>query len=240
MQFFQDDGSGRDGLGEASTTRILFLCGSRRSESYNGRLLRHVAGYLPGHVVADFVLPDQVALPILDQDDEGDPQILGEVRALHARFSAADAFVVASPEYNGQLTAYLKNIIDWVSRLAYIDEAVANPFLDRPLLLCSASTGSSGGAVGIASARSLFGYVGCTVMGSCICVPHVEVEWTGGEFMFNPQFEAWISDTMFKLVLLAEATRKMRPPGDSAGSGSCSGAPLHPLEEVADGTSAFA
>jgi NAD(P)H-dependent FMN reductase len=191
-------------------------------------------------VLQDFVAPNQVSLPIFDQDDEGDPEIIRQVRALHARFSAADALVVASPEYNGQLTAYLKNTIDWVSRLAYIDESIENPFLDRPLLLCSASTGGSGGAVGIASARAMFGHVGCMVLGETICVPHVESAWTGSGFMFDPQFETWLAGTVRKLLDIATATNRTRRPHATPVMALRAGAAPNTFGEFADGASALA
>jgi chromate reductase len=83
----------------------------------------------------------------------------------------------------------LKNMIDWVSRLAYIDPAFENPFIDKPVLLCSASTGGSGGAMGIPSARALFGYVGGIVFGETVCLPFAHQAWTEAGYFFEDEFE---------------------------------------------------
>ena len=50
-------------------------------------------------------------------------------------------------------------------------------FADRPLLLCSASTGWSGGSVAIPSHRALFGYVGAICYGETLCLPHAGETW---------------------------------------------------------------
>jgi NAD(P)H-dependent FMN reductase len=128
-------------------------------------------------------------LPLLNQDLENEPALRSQVAELHKAFMSCDAILVASPEYNGQLTPYLKNIIDWVSRLAYIDPTFENPFIDKPVLLCSASTGSSGGAMGIPSARALFGYVGALVFGETLCVPYAHQAWTDVGYFFEDDFE---------------------------------------------------
>ena len=150
-------------------TKMLFVCGSQRQESYNARLLRHLDDSTGDQVQFDFLLPSEVRLPIFDQDVETDGVWLQHTASIHQRINNSDALVVASPEYNAQVTPYLKNLVDWVSRLAYMDAQFVNPFLDHPLLLCGASTGWSGGALAVAQARALLGYVGATALGAwCI------------------------------------------------------------------------
>src|ERR1022692_2053841 len=151
--------------------QILLLSGSLRRESLNTRLLQDLALRLEGRCVIDMLEPQHVNLPLFDQDLETNPVMINHVAELHGRFLSSHGIVVASPEYNGQPTPYLKNLIDWVSRLAYIDTNFDNPFCDRPLLMCSASTGQSGGAIAMPHARALFGYVGCLVQGDTISVP---------------------------------------------------------------------
>ncbi|WP_266206223.1 NADPH-dependent FMN reductase [Pontibacter kalidii] len=48
-------------------------------------------------------------------------------------FWQTDAFIVTSPEYNGSISGFLKNAIDWVSRFR------PQPFSERHALLLSAS-----------------------------------------------------------------------------------------------------
>jgi NAD(P)H-dependent FMN reductase len=191
-------------------TRILLIGGSLRRDSLNTRLLKHLAGRLRPRCTVDLLLPRDVELPLFDQDLEGDGAVMDRVAALHRRISEHDGFIVATPEYNGQMTAYLKNLVDWVSRLAYVRSGFAPPFCDSPVLLCSASTGSSGGSVAIPHARALFGYVGASVLGDTVCVPFADQAWNAQlGFLFDDALEQRIDQATHRLVNLAKALHSL-------------------------------
>jgi len=186
-------------------TTLLLVSGSQRRDSFNGRLLRDIAARVAGRCSIDTLEPHEVDLPLFNQDLETDSSVVARVLQSYRRFEASHGIIVASPEYNGQPTPYLKNLIDWVSRLPHVDGQFANPFLGRPLLLCSASTGWSGGGAGMAHARALFAHVGCVVMGDSINVPHAAEAWTGTAFAFDPFFDAEIDGAIHQIVRLADA-----------------------------------
>ena len=192
------------------TSTLLLVPASRRAQSLNARLLEDLGRRVGGRCAVDMLHPAEVGLPLFDQDLEADPAVVEQVAALHRRFEASDAILIASPEYNGQLPAYLKNLVDWVSRLPHIDPRFENPFLSRPVLLCGASTGWSGGAVAIPHARALFGYVGCLVIGETICVPYADQAWTGDGYAFDPIFDAHVDATIDRTVQLAVAHSNTR------------------------------
>jgi chromate reductase len=191
-------------------TTLMFVSGSQRRDSLNTRLLRHLAQRLAGRCVIDALESHQVDLPLFDQDLETNPAVINRVTDLHRRFKASDGIVVASPEYNGQITPYLKNIIDWVSRLAHIDSRFDNPFYERPLLLCSASTGWTGGAVAMPHARALFGYVGCLVVGEAVCIPYADQAWTEGGYLFDPFIDTQIDVSTDRVLHLANTLADAR------------------------------
>jgi NAD(P)H-dependent FMN reductase len=168
-------------------SRVLLVPGSLRQGSYNRALLTHLASYLPQEMTVDVLEPSTVSLPLFNEDIEQQPATIASVRPVHAQLCAAEAFIIASPEYNGQVTAYLKNTIDWVSRMPYLSPDFDNAFLDKPILLCSASTGYSGGAVGLSSARLLLSYVGANVLGGSICIAHAHEKFDGLDFNFSPE-----------------------------------------------------
>ena len=124
--------------------------------------------------------------------------------AVHARFRAADGIIVASPEYNGHVSPYLKNTVD----LGVADERIdaryvdASPFRGKPLLLASASTGWSGGVLGLRDARSLFAYLGCLVSADQICVSDAAQWAADGGFRFDPGFAAYIDHALADFVAL--------------------------------------
>jgi chromate reductase, NAD(P)H dehydrogenase (quinone) len=93
--------------------KILAVSGSRRAASYNTALLHAARELAPEELeIQIFGLHD---LPFFNQDVEaqGDPL---PVAVWKAAVRAADGLLIACPEYNGGLTAVLKNAIDWASR----------------------------------------------------------------------------------------------------------------------------
>jgi chromate reductase len=93
--------------------KILAVSGSLRAASYNTALLHAATDLAPDEMTIEvFPLGD---LPFFNQDveDLGDP---APVAAWKAAVREADGILIACPEYNGGLTAVLKNAIDWASR----------------------------------------------------------------------------------------------------------------------------
>ena len=64
-----------------------------------------------------------------------------KVKEFKAKIRAADAILIASPEYNYSVSGVLKNAIDWASR-PYGD----NSFEGKPVAVMSASIGMLGGS----------------------------------------------------------------------------------------------
>lgn len=93
---------------------ILMLVGSLRADSWTAQLAHAVADLLPAGTVSQ-AYADLGALPHYDQDLDTD-QPPASVVVLRAAVEAADALVVATPEYNGSIPGVLKNAIDWLSR----------------------------------------------------------------------------------------------------------------------------
>lgn len=146
---------------------LLGLCGSLRAASTNRLLMREAARiYAP----ARFVEGD-LRLPLYDGDLEhrGIPP---EVTALSEAIAAADAVVIATPEYNKALPGVLKNALDWVSRTP------GRPWRDKPVAIVSAAAGRAGGE------RSQFSLRLCLVpfRAAVLPGPEVMVAQSGGAF----------------------------------------------------------
>jgi chromate reductase len=116
---------------------ILGFSGSLRKDSYNKALLRTAAELVPEDVQIEIF--DLGGIPPFNQDLEDQPP--GKVKEFKASIRAADALLIATPEYNYGVPGVLKNAIDWGSR-PYGD----NVFDGKPVALMSASTGTLGGA----------------------------------------------------------------------------------------------
>lgn len=119
---------------------VLGFSGSLRKGSYNTGLLRAAAEVLPEGMTLE--LYDLRPIPFYDGDVEaaGAPP---EVDHFKNRIAAADALLIATPEYNYSLPAVLKNAIDWASR-----PIQTSPLNDKPLAIMGA-----GGAFGTTRAQ---------------------------------------------------------------------------------------
>ena len=78
-------------------------------------------------------------LPLYDGDLEDRDGIPPEVQALADQIAAADAVIIATPEYNKAPPGVLKNALDWVSRVK------GNPWAGKPVAIISAAGGRAGG-----------------------------------------------------------------------------------------------
>jgi chromate reductase len=116
---------------------ILGFAGSLRKGSYNKALLRAALELVPKD--AKLEVFDLEGIPPFNQDLEN--RMPEKVKEFKAKIKAADAILVATPEYNYSISGVLKNAIDWASR-PYAD----NSFEDKPVAIVSASTGMLGGA----------------------------------------------------------------------------------------------
>jgi len=116
---------------------ILGFAGSLRKNSYNKSILRAARELAPEDAKVEIF--DLEGIPPFNQDLE--TQMPEKVKEFKARIKAADAILIATPEYNYSVPGVLKNAIDWASR-PYGD----NSFHDKPVAVMSASIGMLGGA----------------------------------------------------------------------------------------------
>lgn len=91
--------------------KLLGICGSLRRQSTNAGLLRAAMAELPEGVSME--IADLSAVPFYNADLTEKP---AAVHTLLAQMGAADALVLACPEYNYSIAPALKNALDWASR----------------------------------------------------------------------------------------------------------------------------
>lgn len=118
-------------------TRIVGLCGSLRAQSWNRKLLNAFVEALPE--TATYSEADYADVPHFNADLVAESGTPDPVEALNAQIAAAEAIVIATPEYNYSVPGVLKNAIDWVSR------APEKPFAGKPVLILTASVSALGG-----------------------------------------------------------------------------------------------
>jgi chromate reductase len=116
---------------------ILGFAGSLRKGSYNKSLLRAAIEMVPAD--AELEIFDLEGIPPFNQDLENQPP--AKVKEFKTKIRAADAILIATPEYNYSIPGVLKNAIDSASR-PYGDSA----FDGKPVAIMGASIGMLGTA----------------------------------------------------------------------------------------------
>ena len=137
--------------------RVLAISGSLRQGSHNTRLLRAAAELAPPSVELE-IFEGLKDVPPYDEDDDvgAGPD---DARRLREAIEAADAVLIATPEYNSSLPGQLKNAIDWASR-PFPDNALRN----KPVAVIGASTGMFGAVWAQAEARKVLSATGARVI----------------------------------------------------------------------------
>jgi chromate reductase, NAD(P)H dehydrogenase (quinone) len=117
----------------AKPLNVLALCGSLRAASINAALLRAAARLAAP--AADIEVADWLGrLPLFNPDFENvidDRELPRAVQALHLAVDAADAVLIASPEYAHGVSGTIKNTLDWLVSF--------EPFIHKPVAIINAS-----------------------------------------------------------------------------------------------------
>ena len=116
---------------------VVAISGSLRKASTNTMALR--AAQLLAPAGMEIEMADLSQIPLYNEDlrSQGEPEA---VLQLKRQIQAADAVLIATPEYNFSIPAVLKNALDWVSR------PPAPPFDGKPVAIMGVATGPLGTA----------------------------------------------------------------------------------------------
>jgi chromate reductase len=152
--------------------RILGIAGSLRVGSYNRRLLEAATEALPD---ADWRIARLRAIPAYDADVEA-RSLPPAVRQLKDEIEAADALVIATPEYNRSVPGVLKNAIDWASRPAH-----RSPLVGKPVLLMGASPGRGGAQRALEHLRQVLESTDAMPLPHVVSVARVKERMPNGE-----------------------------------------------------------
>ncbi|NQU10849.1 NAD(P)H-dependent oxidoreductase [bacterium] len=121
----------------AIALKLLGIAGSLRQASFNRGALRAAQQVAPPDAPVEIF--DLQGIPVFNQDEDAHPP--ERVVQFKARIRAADALLIATPEYNYSIPGVLKNAIDWASR-PYSDSA----WNGKPMAILGASAGRLGTA----------------------------------------------------------------------------------------------
>jgi NAD(P)H-dependent FMN reductase len=187
------------------STRILALVGSLRSGSDNRRLAEAAVKLAPNGVSVEIF--EDLADVVLYNEDNDQPGAVAAADRLRAEVQSADALLLVTPEYNGTMSAALKNAIDWISR-----PFGAGVITGKPTAVIGTSHGQYGGVWAHDDARKSARIAGANVLdGLALSVPAAHTRFA----RIHPVDDEEIAVTMPEiLTALAVAV----PSRDSRGS----------------------
>lgn len=183
-----------------STAPRVFVCSASLRKASLNRKLAALAARVAGATgaIVDLASMDEFAVPIYDGDHEAAHGIPEGAAAFHRRLTASDAFIIASPEYNGSLPGGFKNLIDWTSRFR------PQPFDGRHGLLMSASPSLAGGNRGLWALRVPFEHLGTRVYPDMFSLSMAHKAFAGDE-LGDPALRSRFDTTVQAFLSLAEA-----------------------------------
>ncbi|MBK5432166.1 NADPH-dependent FMN reductase [Bacillus mycoides] len=113
--------------------RLALVCGSVREESQTKKLMRQIQSrFADKDIELDFIDFRESPLPIFD----GSMKQKMVAHTFIERINAADALILASPEYHNSFSGALKNAFDFITN---------EQLMDKPIGLIATAGGGKGG-----------------------------------------------------------------------------------------------
>ena len=181
--------------------RVLVFAASLRAESLNRKLAVLTARVAAeSGATVDLASMRDFDVPSYDGDlelaqGEGIPP---GAKALHRHLTESDAFIIASPEYNGSMPGVLKNLIDWTSRFR------PQPFDGRHGFLLSASPSLVGGNRGLWALRMPLEHLGSRIFPDMFSLSMAHKAFAGDD-LADPALRARFEKSLLAFLSLAEA-----------------------------------
>ena len=125
-------------ISDIAPVRLVGMSGSLRAGSYSNAVLETLREIFADR--ADLVVYDLRAIPLYDQDFEGEKRP-EPVKTLLSAIAECDGLVLCAPEFNHSIPGVLKNALDWASRPAF-----TSVMAHKPVAIMATSHGPLGGA----------------------------------------------------------------------------------------------
>lgn len=170
--------------------KVAAFAGSTRKDSVNQKLVIEAAGLAQGMNTNTTVINlKDYPIPFYEGDLEASQGMPENAKKLRQLMIQSDIILIASPEYNGSLSAILKNAIDWASRSENAGSS-REAFKGKKFIIMSASPGSSGGARGLTHLRTIIENIGGTVLPQQIVVPDAYNAFDEQGHLKNPKLKS--------------------------------------------------
>lgn len=165
--------------------QVLALAGSTREDSLNKKLVLETAA-LARQMGAHVTVIDlkNYPIPFYDGDLEAQEGMPANAKKIRDLMIKSDVIFIASPDYNGSMTAVLKNVMDWASR-GERGGASREAYKGKKFAIMCASPGAKGGVRGLAHLRTVLEFIGGTVIPQQMVIPKAHAEFDSQGHLTN-------------------------------------------------------
>jgi chromate reductase, NAD(P)H dehydrogenase (quinone) len=182
--------------------RFLVLAATLRKDSLHARMAALAGAAIESNGgEVDLATMHDFDAPSYDADRQTNDGFPAGAEAFRDRVGAADAFVIASPEYNFSMPGVLKNSIDWVSRFS------PQPFNERHGLLMSASPSMAGGNRGLWALRIPLEHLGARVYPDMFSLAQAHRAFDASGRIADPELQARFDRNILAFMDLVEASK---------------------------------
>lgn len=183
-----------------SDLSVLAISGSLRDASFNTALIRAAQRLAPeGLTIEQY--DGLGAIPPFSEDIEAEPP--APVVDLRERIAAADALLIATPEYNYGVPGVLKNALDWASRPSFPITSWVSPLAHKPVAIMGAAPTGMGTVRAQLQLRQLFLWTDSAVLSK----PEVIVTNAHEKLALDGTVRDETTETLLRGLLDALATK---------------------------------
>lgn len=180
--------------------RIFAFAASLRAQSLNAKLVGLASELARSHgAEVDLAHFRELDMPLFDGDLHEDQGLPAGAVELARRLGAAEAFMIAAPEYNYSISGVLKNAIDWVSRVRPM------PWRGKSGYLMSASPSAVGGIRGLWQTRIPLEGCGSLIFPDMFALPRAHEAFTPDGQLRDQRLAERLNREVLGFVRLAEA-----------------------------------
>lgn len=184
--------------------KILVFAGCLHKDSINKKVAKLAAQKLQsqGHE-ALLVDVNEYHLPLYNQDISAQ-DFPKEAITFANLMKEHSAWVIASPEHNFSITAYLKSLIDWVSRVPDNQKPNMEIFANKTIAIMSASPSALGGFRSLSHLRDILTSIGSFVIPSQVCIANSFSALDSDGNLIEKNHQTLLDNMLRQLVLVAE------------------------------------
>jgi NAD(P)H-dependent FMN reductase len=180
--------------------KVVVFSGSTREDSMNRKLAQEAAD-IAKKAGASVTIVDlrEYPMPFYDGDIEAQKGMPESAKRLRKLMKESDAIIIATPEYNGSISAVLKNALDWASRNEQ-GQPSQDAFKGKRIAIMSASPGKGGGSRALSHLRIIIQNVGGEVVNDQVSIPDAYNAFTADGNLKNPQTREQLKQEIQQLL----------------------------------------